>query len=105
ARTPASITLAVTVDVVTDGGSAVTSYDIAVATASGTPLGGGQGVPIGQRPYQVVVTCTSTAEICLSGGDVVATATLANAAGAGPPSTGGGTIAPPPPFNVNENAP
>jgi hypothetical protein len=105
ARTPASITLAVTVDVVTDGGNAVTSYDIAVATASGTPLGGGQGVPIGQRPFQVVATCTTTAEICLSGGDVVATATLANAAGAGPPSSAGGTVAPPPPFNVNENAP
>jgi len=104
ARAPDSLTLDVTVDVVSDGGSMVTSYDISV-TAAGRQVGSAQGVAFAQRPYRMVVTCGSFSEICLGGGDVVATASLNNAAGGGPPASTAVNVSAPPAFNVNENAP
>jgi hypothetical protein len=103
ARTPNTVTLSVMVDVVSDGGSPITSYDITVSRTSGQPIASAVGVSMASRPYQATATCTSIPDICLSGGDVTATATLNNQAGAGPSSAPTVNVGPPPPFNVNEN--
>jgi hypothetical protein len=97
-RSPTAITLRVSVDVVTDGGSPVTSYDLSVSTGAGRNLLTVQGVPIGQRPYQFVATCSEPGDICLSGGGLNAAATLVNAAGAGPPATTAFSVPEPPAF-------
>jgi hypothetical protein len=100
ARSPASITLRVFVDVVSDGGSPVTSYDLSANTGSGR-VHNAAGVPIGQRPYQFAVECGGTGDVCLSGGTVVATATLINGAGAGPPNSTTVNIPPPQQFGID----
>jgi hypothetical protein len=96
ARSPTTLTLRVTVDATTDGGSPVTTYDLRVE--SGRVLLNVMGVPIGQRPYQFTATCADSNDPCLGGGTVVATATLYNAAGAGPPNNASAAIPAPPAF-------
>jgi len=97
ARTPNSVTLDVSVDVVSDGGSPVTSYDLTVSGG----FGGAQGIPITQRPYRVTVTCRSFGEVCLAGADVTATASLTNAAGIGPPNSTTVNVPAPPTYFRN----
>jgi hypothetical protein len=100
ARAPDRITLRVTVDVATDGGSPVTSYDLSVTASSGPGLNDA-GVSISKRPYQFTLDCNGTGSLCLGGGTVTATATLYNAAGAGPAGKTDATIPAPPQFEYN----
>jgi len=104
ARTPSSVTIDVFVDVLSHGGSTVGSYDVTLS-GSGRTLGTALGVPIAQRPYRIIGTCVNDAELCLSGGDVTATATLYNQAGAGPPASTTNNVPAPPGFDVNQNVP
>jgi hypothetical protein len=97
ARSPTQLTVRVTVEVGSTGGSPVTSYDLSVgATGSGTQNFTGS---IDQNQRDVRVDCAgSPTEICLGGGTVTATASVANAAGSGPRGTQSRAIPGPPGF-------
>ena len=84
ARAPQSITLRVTIEPTSDGGSKLSTYDVTVTDSGSRTLAAAQGVPIGQRPVDLTVSCNSNDDICLSGGDVNVSATVFNTAGGGP---------------------
>lgn len=102
-RTPAQVGLSVTVEVVDNGGQPVDTYGVSVTAGSGH-MSGSASVPIGQNPYQVVVSCTGgTADLCFSGGPVTAAATLHNPAGTGPEGAVTATIDPEPAWQYGTN--
>jgi len=92
ARTPVQITLRVTIEPNGDGGSQLSTYDVTLFDSGNRTLAAAQGVPIGQRPVDLTVSCNSNGDLCLSGGDVNVRATVYNAAGAGLPANRGSNI-------------
>lgn len=101
ARTPASITLRVTIEPTSDGGSTLSTYDVTLTDSGGRSLAAAQGVPIGQRPLDLTVSCTSNGDICLSGGDINVRATVFNTAGGSPPADRASNIPYPAPYDRN----
>jgi hypothetical protein len=98
ALSPTRVTLRITVDVQSDGGQPVTTYDLEVKSDRDRTLVSVQGVPIGQRPYQFTADCVTPDDVCMRGGSVTATASLTNSAGAGPPGRASAGIPGPPGF-------
>lgn len=86
ARTPTQITLRVTIEPTSDGGSPLSTYDVAVTDSGGRSLAVAQGVPIGQRPLDLTVSCHSNADLCLSGGGINVHAVVFNIAGGSLPA-------------------
>jgi ricin-type beta-trefoil lectin protein len=101
ARGPDTLTLRIDVGVVDNGGSPISTYDLAVDSSTGRSLENAVDIPIGQNPRQINVDCTGLGDLCLSGGSVTARATLRNAAGAGPRTDTAAGIDPPPQFPFN----
>ncbi len=102
-RLPHMLTLRVTVDVASDGGSPVSAYDLTVSDGRGV-RGQARSVPINQRTYGFDIQCGDLDDLCLRGGGITISASLYNSAGVGPAASASSTIPQQAQFFYNNNS-